>query len=104
MAPSGPAHSVAIRLIRVVEDKEIPMSTTTPQPHLSLAVHDDPDMPGRYVTDGERLFRLLGPAAVRNNFIEIEDCKSLEVWLVDARELRSWGMSLVCNYALAVAA
>ena len=80
------------------------MSTTMPQPHLSLAVYDDPDMPGRYMTDGDQLFRILGPAAVRNSYIELEDCRTLEVWLVDARDLRSWGLSIVCNHAVAVAA
>src|SRR4051812_40891183 len=103
MAARVPAHSVAITL-RIREDMEIPMSTITSQPPQRMARYDDPDLPGRYMTDGEHLFRLLGSAAVRNNYIEIEDCRTFEVWLVDARELRSWGMSVVCNHSLAVAA
>ena len=80
------------------------MPTTTTQPTLSLAVYDDPDLPGRYLTDGEHLFRVLGPGVVRKSYIEIEDCRTLEVWLVDSRELRLWGMSAVCHSAMAAAA
>jgi hypothetical protein len=103
MAALDPGHSVAVTLDRGL--KEIPMpATAAPQPNLSLAVYDDPDLPGRYLTDGEHLFRLLGADVVRNNYIEIEDCKTLEIWLVDSGELRSWGMWAVCRSALLAAA
>jgi hypothetical protein len=80
------------------------VSTTPTPPPISSARYDDPELPGRYMTDGEHLFRLLGPGVVRNGYIEIEDCKTLEVWLVDSRELRAWSMSAVCHHAMAAAA
>lgn len=51
-------------------------------------VADDPDAPGQYMTDGERLFRLLGDGEPRHGYLAIEDCLTLDVVLVDSRDLR----------------
>lgn len=80
------------------------MSIATQPPPIDFAEIDDPDLPGRYMTDGNHLFRLMGPGQVRNGYIEIEDCGTLEVWLVDSRELRSWGLSAVCRHDMPIAA
>lgn len=80
------------------------MPITTAPPTLGAAEYDDPDLPGRYLTDGTSLFRLLGPGQAHNGYVEIEDCKTLEVWIVDSYELRSWSVSAVCRDELAAAA
>ena len=81
------------------------MSTTmqTPQDTALLELHDDPDMPGTYLTDGEQLFRVLGSGQPRRGYVEVEDCTSLHVWLVHIRELTGWGMRAVCPHAIAAA-
>ena len=66
--------------------------------------HDDPDVPGLYVTDGERLYRLIGADEPRNYYIGVEDCGTLEIFHVDGQELRGWGLTPVCPRAMAMAA
>jgi hypothetical protein len=46
--------------------------------------------PGRYFTDGTRLFRLLTPpgSPIGGGFVELEDCGSLDVLLVSAERLQ----------------
>lgn len=72
------------------------MPTTAPPP-----VIDDSDTPGTYVTDGEQLYRVLGTAEPRHGFVAIEDCRSLEVYLVEAAELLAWDLKAVCPRAAA---
>lgn len=43
---------------------------------------------GRYVTDGVNLFRLLEDADDGQAMVAVEDCRSLEVMLVPAGDLR----------------
>lgn len=61
------------------------MSITLQSPMSTVA--DDPDAPGTYLTDGERLFRLLGDGETRHGYLAIEDCMTLDVVLVDGRDL-----------------
>jgi hypothetical protein len=65
---------------------------------------DDGDVPGTYLTDGEALYRVLGAGEPRGTFVAIEDCRSLEVFLVETRELRAWDLFSVCGQRHALAA
>ena len=50
----------------------------------------DADRPGRYLTDGARLFRIVAPRAQppHGGLSAVEDCHSLDVVLMRADQLR----------------
>lgn len=70
-------------------------ATTTRTPAGAGHLHDDADAPGTYVTDGERLYRLLGIGEPPDGFVGLEDCASLDVVLVLGEELRGWDLTVV---------
>jgi hypothetical protein len=49
-----------------------------------------PTCTGHYVTDGTRLLRIVGALGLppHGGLLELEDCRSLEVLLVSAEDLR----------------
>jgi hypothetical protein len=57
-----------------------------------LATHSHPDVDayaeGRYVTDGVDLFRLLEDASEDQAMVALEDCRTLDVVLFTADDLR----------------
>ena len=61
---------------------------------LASATPDVARTPGRYVTDGRRLFRLVEPFdhPVRGGIVGLEDCRSLEVVLVPTDEFLERGL------------
>ena len=65
----------------------------------------DPDAPGRYLTDGERLFRLVEPFdhPGRGGVVGLEDCCSLDVVFVPAEEFARWALRSVHGPAHATA-
>ena len=60
-------------------------ATTTPT--IPCETHDVDAAPGVYVTDGERLFRVVSPGRSLFPSAELEDCASLEVERYFADEL-----------------
>jgi hypothetical protein len=72
------------------------MPTTAPTPAL-----DNAAIPGTYLTDGEQLYRVLGPPEPRHGFVAVEDCRTLEIYLVQAVELLAWDLTAVCHPAAA---
>jgi hypothetical protein len=72
------------------------MPTTAPPPAI-----DNAAIPGTYLTDGEQLYRVLGPPEPRHGFVAVEDCRSLEIYLVQTAELLAFDLTAVCNRAAA---
>jgi len=53
---------------------------------------------GSYFTDGTNLYRLLGPiSAQHEDLVGIENCRSLDVMLMPAAELRHHRLRLVAG-------
>ncbi len=86
------------------DPKESLMSTATHPPVDSGHLHDDPELPGTYVTDGERLFRLVGSDEPRRGFVGLEDCATLDIVLVLGEELRGWDLTVITKSPLGGAA
>lgn len=58
-------------------------------------------VPGRYLTDGTRLFRLLA-AGPQRGFFWIEDCATLDVTALHSSQFEAWDMRPVGPQATAV--
>jgi hypothetical protein len=71
----------------------------TPPVHEPLGAGCRGEAPaGLYLTDGAVLFRIAGEfesAGDGSLMVGLEDCRSLEVFHISARELRSFGMRRV---------
>lgn len=59
---------------------------SSPRAHLTAPAHQA--TPGSYLTDTRTLFRVVSRYAVANEtLVELEDCLTLDAWLVPAHEV-----------------
>jgi hypothetical protein len=57
---------------------------------LATMVWERDSQPGEYLTDGFRLYRVVVSRVFQEErLVELEDCRTLDVWLVGADELSS---------------
>jgi hypothetical protein len=57
---------------------------------LATTVWERDSQPGEYLTDGFRLYRVVVSRVFHEErLVELEDCRTLDVWLVSADELSS---------------
>jgi hypothetical protein len=68
------------------------MSSTVPG---TSPVENSPITSGRYLTDGERLYRNLGSVDGSHELVGLEDCSSLDVLLACSAELRDGALQVV---------
>ena len=58
------------------------------QRHAEVIAPADVPAAGSYLTDERRLLRVLGEhAGTDHGLVEVEDCSTLDVWLLEAEEL-----------------
>jgi hypothetical protein len=61
---------------------------TLPEP--AARAWEQDSEPGEYLTDGFRLYRMVVLRLVgEERLVELEDCRTLDIWLVSADELES---------------